>query len=87
VRLEFLPGPIALALQSFTCPRRQTQQLADSPVDGSDDRVVPIEVAGLAGSEIGDPEIVGDLRWAPPPVDPVNQRNAGRIVEEAPDDE
>ena len=87
VRLELLAGRVALALQRLARVERQAEQLGDLAVDLADDGVAPVEVAGFARPEIGDADVVGDLGRAALVVDPLDQRGAGRGIEEAADDE
>ncbi len=85
--LEFLPGRIALPLERLAGGKVQPEQLGDLSVDLADDRVAPVEIAGLAGPEIGDSDIVGDLGRPPARIDPLDQLGAGAGVEETLDDE
>ena len=87
VRLELLAGRIALALQRLACRERQAKQLGDRRIDLGDDRIAPVEVAGLAGAERRDPDIVGDLRRPALGVDARDQLGALPGIEEVADDE
>ena len=88
VRLEFLARRVALALQRLARARAaRPSKSADLAVDLADHRIAPVEVAGLARPEIGDPDIVGDFGRATLVVDPLDQRGAGAGVEEIADDE
>jgi hypothetical protein len=87
VRLEFLAGGIALALQRLAGGRVEAEQRGDVSIDFGDDRVSPVKIAGLAGPIVGNADVVGDLGRPPPRVDPLDQRRAGTGIEEAPGDE
>src|SRR6185295_20339937 len=60
---------------------------ADPVVDLGDRRIAPVEVAGFAGAEVRDSDVVGDLGRAAAGIDPLDQRGAGPAVDEAANDE
>src|SRR5207253_2132007 len=87
VRLELLARRVALTLQRLAVFKREAKQRGDLAVDLAHGRVAPVEVTGLAGAEVRDPDIVSDLRRPALRVDPLDQRGAGWRIEEAADDE
>ena len=87
VRFELLPRRITLPLQRLACGKGQPEQLGDLSINFADLRVAPVEVASLAGAEIGDSKVIGDLRRPPLRIDPFDQHFAGGRIEEAADDE
>ena len=87
VRFELLPRRIALALKRLAGLEGEAEQVRDFAIDLGDDRIAPVEVAGLAGPEIGDSDVVGDLPRPAVPVDALDQRRAARSVEKAAEDE
>ena len=87
VRLELLAGGIALPLQRLACGERKAEQRRDPAVDLGNQRVLPVEVARLAGSKIWDAEIVGDFRRPATLVDKRNKFGASLRIEKAADQE
>ena len=87
VRLELLADRVALPLQRLAGARRQAEQLGDRRLDPGDQRVAAVEVAGLAGPERRDAEVVGDLRRPSLRVDSRDQCGALLGTQEIADDE
>src|SRR3569623_387958 len=82
VLLELLPDGIALALHRFAKLRVEPGKGTDLRVQLGDQRVMAIEVAGLAGAIISVAVRIGDGRGAPRRVDLRDQRGAGLGIDE-----
>lgn len=87
VRPELLTGCIALALERLARGEFETEQFGDLAPNVGHHGVTRIEVARLAGAEVGDSHIVGDGRWPALGVDPLDQARARCEVEKAAKDE
>ena len=70
MRLEFLADAVALALDRFAILGGDAGEAVEPGVDGGDERVAMVEVAGLAGAEIAIAIGVGDGRGATVRIDP-----------------
>jgi hypothetical protein len=64
-----------------------TEEFGQQPVHRAHHRILPVEVAGLAGPEVGDAHIVRDGGRPAAPVDPLHQLGTKVRLQEIANDE